>query len=132
MRRIIVHNYMRGASVGRFRATAGVRDQKDDCGCGCAGKGDCNHAHDEYAKAEMGIDVLYVKGGYGCPKITERRAYTVPNVLVDPRGYPPSGPFVAQHLRNQPEHQSMVKSGWTAEKAEGYYKREQRDVGRKV
>ena len=125
--RIIVHNHLRGRSVGSFRATAGVRDHKD-CGCGCGGKGDCQQ-HDNYAHAEMGIDVQYVKGGYGRPKMIETRSYTVPNVLVDPRGNPPSGPFVAQHLRSLPEHQGMVKAGWTAEKAEGYYKREHRDVG---
>ena len=129
--KVAIHNYVRGGSVGRFRATAPARD-KHDCGCGCGGHGDCNHAHDQYSKAELGIDVNYVKGGYGKPKITERKHYTIPNVIVDPRGYAPSGPFVAAQLRVLPEHQRMIHAGWTAEDAEGYYKREQRDVGRKV
>lgn len=126
--RVVLHNYLT-RDIGRFRATGGARD----CGCGCGGKGDCNHAHDDgYSKAELGIDVTYIKGGYGRPKISETRHYTVPSVLVDPRGYAPSSPFVAGELRKQPGHISMVKSGWTAEKAEGYYKREQRDLGKMV
>ena len=129
--KVVLHNYVT-RNIGSFRATGGARDHRD-CGCGCGGKGDCNHSRDEgYSKAELGIDVTYVKGGYGRPKMTETRHYTVLNVLVDPRGYAPSGPFVAAELRKQPGHASMVKSGWTAEKAEGYYKREHRDVGRVV
>lgn len=85
-----------------------------------------------YATAELGIDVTWVKGGYGRPKISEARHYSVPNVTVDPRGHAPSGAFVSDQLRRQPEYASMVKSGWTADKIEGYYKREQRDVGRMV
>lgn len=127
--KVVLHNYMT-RNIGRFRATGGAQDHRD-CGCGCGGKGDCNHAHDQYSKAELGIDVTYAKGPMG-KQISESRHYTVPNVLVDPRGYAPSGAFVAAELRKLPGHQSMVKSGWTAEKAEGYYKREQRDVGRMV
>jgi hypothetical protein len=200
--KVVLHNYMT-RNIGSFRATGGTRDHRD-CGCGCGGKGDCNHGQDtspieqakqnylrqsdlltkvnkevreltanrtktkadvnavynrydkvkadfeaakqeldhlerserrvrdEYSKAELGIDVTYAKGGYGRPKILETRHYTVPNIMVDPRGYAPSGAFVAAELRKQPGHTSMVKSGWTAEKAEGYYKREQRDVGKMV
>ena len=134
MTRIVLHNHLPATrSVGRFRTTAGVRDHQD-CGCGCGGKGDCNHSHDKspYAKAELGIDVTYVKGGYGRDKTIETRHYSVPNVVVDPRGHPPSGAFVADQLRKQPGYHSMTKSGWTADKVEGYYKREQRDVGRMV
>lgn len=86
----------------------------------------------QYAKAELGIDVIYTKGGYGRPKITETRHYTVPNVGVDPRGHAPQPAFVMGQLRAQPEHRGMVKDGWTPEKVEGYYKREQRDVGRRL
>jgi hypothetical protein len=85
-----------------------------------------------YAKAELGIDVTWSKGGYGRPKISEPRHYSVPDVTVDPRGHPPSSAFVGDHLRRQPGYHSMIKSGWTADKVEGYYKREQRDVGRMV
>jgi hypothetical protein len=142
MTRIVVHNHLPTTrSIGRFRATAGVRDHSD-CGCGCGGKGDCNHSHDApthsqrdqsgYTKAELGIDVTYTKGGYGRPKISESRHYSVPDVTVDPRGHPPSGAFVADQLRRQPGYHSMIKDGWTAGKVEGYYKREQRDVGRMV
>jgi hypothetical protein len=133
MTRIVLHNHLPATrSVGRFRATAGVRDS--GCGCGCGGKGDCNHSHDKgsYPKAELGIDVTWTKGGYGRPKISEARHYSVPDVAVDPRGYAPSGAFVSDQLRRQPEYHSMIKSGWTADKVEGYYKREQRDVGRMV
>lgn len=129
--KVAIHNHVRGSSVGRFRATAAARDH-GDCGCGCGGKGNCGHAHDQYTYAELGIDVTYMKGGYGRPKMIETRHYTVPRVLVDPRGYPPEGAFVATELRKQPGHQEMVRGGWSPEKAEGYYKREQRDVGRKI
>ncbi len=135
MTRIVLHNHLpMTRSLGRFRATAGVRDHKD-CGCGCGGRGDCNHSHDQsggYPKAELGIDVVYTKGGYGREKISEARHYSVPGVTVDPRGHAPSGAFVSDQLRRQPGHASMVKAGWTADKVEGYYKREQRDVGRMV
>lgn len=73
-----------------------------------------------------------MKGGYGRPKTTEHRHYSVPSVQVDPRGHAPSGAFVAGILRRLDEHKQMVSQGWTAEKAEGYYKKEQRDVGEVV
>jgi hypothetical protein len=267
MTRIVVFNHlpMRSAtrSIGRFRATASVRDHHDDCGCGCGGKGDCNHSHDDagefhvtlvsrtggktksviikasseeealatarrqnpagsfykvdtgkgatrandaspletakqnylrqselltkahkevreltanrqktsalvnevynrydrvkrdfeaakqeldrlerssqrdgkngdYTTAELGIDVIWTKGGYDRPKITESRHYSIPEVAVDPRGYAPSGAFVAEQLRRHPGYREMTQSGWTLGKVEGYYKREQRDVGRMV
>lgn len=129
MARIVVHNYMT-RSVGRFRATGGAQDHLD-CGCGCGGKGNCNHSHDskDYAKAELGIDVTYSKGSMG-REMLETRHYDVPNITLDPRGRAPEQAFVAAELRRQPGHIDMVKGGWTAKKAEGYYKREQRDVSR--
>lgn len=135
--KVVVHNHL-SRNIGRFRATAAVRDHKHDCHCGgacddCRKHSQLRLARDNgYVKGELGIDVTYVKGGYGRPKTTETRHYTVSGVLIDPRGYAPSAPFVADQLRKQPEHQRMVKSGWTAEHAEGYYKREQRDVGEVV
>lgn len=133
MTRMIIHNYMT-RNIGSFRAVGGAKDHKD-CGCGCGGKGDCNHDHSRdksYTQAELGIDVTYEKGTIG-NKIKESRHYSVPNVTVDPRGHAPSGVFVAGQLRQLPGHIDMVRNGWTAAKAEGYYKKEQRDVGsRKV
>lgn len=75
--------------------------------------------------------MTYAKGPMD-KKLIETRHYSVPGVTVDPRGYAPSSPFVAGELRRQPGHKAMVLGGWTAEKAEGYYKREQRDVGKRV
>jgi hypothetical protein len=130
MSRFVIHNHLT-RSVGRFRATAGVQDH-GDCGCGCGGSGGCSHDRSEYPRAELGIDVTYIKGGYGRPKLTEHRHYSVSSVQVDPRGNAPSGAFVAGILRRLAGHKEMVTSGWTAEKAEGYYKKEQRDFGEVV
>src|ERR1017187_7084778 len=100
MTRMVIHNYMT-RNIGSFRATGGAKDRRaSDCGCGCGGKGDCNHDHshdDAYAKAELGIDVTYEKGTIG-NKIKETRHYTVPNVMVDPRGYGPQPAGVAAEL----------------------------------
>jgi hypothetical protein len=132
---MVIHNYMT-RNIGSFRATGGAKDRRvSDCGCGCGGKGDCNHDHshdDAYAKAELGIDVTYEKGTIG-NKIKETRHYTVPSVLVDPRGYGPQPAGVAAELRRQPGHADMIRSGWAVAKTEGYYKREERDTSsRKV
>ena len=133
MTRMVIHNYMT-RNIGSFRAVGGAKDHKD-CGCGCGGKGDCSHDHShdaDYSKAELGIDVTYEKGTMG-NKIKESRHYSVPNILVDPRGYGPDPAHVASALRRLPGHIGMIRDGWTAARAEGYYKKEQRDVSsRKV
>lgn len=204
MPKVVVYNHFARdrRPIGKFRAVAGV---KDDCGCGCGGKGDCNHDHHDasplekakknylrqsdlltkahqevraltankqktkalvnevydrydqvkkdfeaakqelaklergaldkappgYAKAELGIDVLYRKGPMGNYK-EERKHYSIPEFLVDPRGRPPEPAAVAAALRKLPEHIRMHNDGWRADKAEGYYKREGRDFGRKL
>lgn len=128
--KVILHNHMT-RNIGRFRATGGAKDHKHDCRCGGACDDCRKHARlrsrDEYSRGEMGIDVTYAKGN-----MFEHRHFTVPDVLIDPHGQQPSGEFVADHLRRLSEHQRMTNSGWTAKKAEGYYKREQRDVGKMV
>lgn len=134
MSRIVVNNYMTH-NIGRFRATAAVHDHgKEPCHCGgscCAHKtvGRKLISRDSYSYADVAIDVRYVKGGYGRPKVYETRHYTVPNVLVDPRGYPPTPEFVRNELRKQPDHQEMHRNGWHPENITGYYKREQRKLG---
>jgi len=129
MSRVVIHNHM-SRNIGRFRATAPVRD-RGSCPCGCGGA--CNHNHDRegYAKAELGIDVTYAKGAMG-RQVHETRHYTIPNVTIDPRGHAPEPAFVAAELRKQPGHQDMIHAGWSADDVQGYYKREQRDVGRKI
>lgn len=117
VQRLATQQFQEGASVQEavkhIRRSAGAFDSRDG-----------------YAKAELGIDVTYLKGGFGRPRVTEQRHYTVPDVLVDPRGYPPQPAFVVGQLRGLSDHRSMIKDGWTTEKIEGYYKREQRDVGK--
>lgn len=88
-------------------------------------------AYDSSTHADLSIDVTYTKGPTG-KTITETRHYVVPNFLIDPRGVGPQPAGVAAELRRQPGHISMVRDGWTASRAEGYFKREKRELGDQV
>lgn len=116
MRVVTVFNHTR--SIGKFRATAPARD-KSSCGCGCGGKGLCGHAHDS-EQMNMSIDVRYRRQRDGT---TETRHYTIPGVITATRGSPPSRDEVGNELRTHPDHIAMLRSGWSVDKAEGYYKR---------
>jgi hypothetical protein len=131
MPRLIIHNYPT-RSLGRFRATAAVRDNKHDCGCGCGGNGDCGHSHDSSAKADVAIDVRYFKGGYGRPKVLETKHYVVSDVVVNSRGRAPSPEFVRAELYKQPGHKVMRREGWDVDDITGYYKSENRDTGQRI
>jgi hypothetical protein len=131
MPRIVIHNYAT-RNVGRFRATAAVHDHGSG-GCSCGGTcGDCSQQRDSTSKADLAIDVRYIKGGYGRPKIFESRHYVVSDVIVDPRGHAPGPEFVRSQLYRQPGHREMSKEGWSVDHIEGYYKSEQRDTGRRI
>lgn len=137
MPHIVIHNYLT-RNLGRFRARASARDCGGGAGCpcdcaSCSQKNVCtdSKARDQYARADLDIDVIYEKGTIG-NKIRETRHYTVPNFLVDPRGHPPGPAAVAAELRRQPSHATMLRAGWVASKAEGYLNHEQRDVSRRT
>jgi hypothetical protein len=84
-------------------------------------------AFDSATTADLGIDVTYTMG-----KLTETRHYTVSGIVIDQGGHGPQPGAVASELRKLPEHRRMIQGGWRAERAEGYFKQEQRDVGRMI
>lgn len=140
MRRVVVYNHIRSRPLGKFRATA--TDHGADCHCGGSCDSCKEHSRlgqrdrfqrDAYEKTDLGIDVKYAKGVMGRKEYTTRH-YVIPDFLVDLRGQGPQPGAVATELRRYPEHIAMVRSGWTVEKAEGYYKQsraDMRDLGRK-
>lgn len=131
--RIVIHNHLRARPLGVFRATAPARDHAHapgevcDCGGPCCsdkkvGLRDRYQRDADMEKTSLAIDVVYMKGGYGRPKINEARHYVVPGVTLDPRGHAPGPEFVRAELSKQPEYKAMRKDGWYPEKIEGYWK----------
>lgn len=135
MRRVVVYNHFTPStrSIGRFRTQSGAHDHGPG-GCSCGGRcASCREAQNDSGSttAELGIDVTYGKGPQG-RKAIETRHYTVPGVQINPNGRPPDPAFVANQLRRLPGHRAMLDNGWTADKTEGYYKRELRVGGDEV
>jgi hypothetical protein len=103
--RVVLHNYFRTF----------------DCACG----GRCAHCRARDAKAELAIDVVYTRRDGDVHK-----HYTVGDVEIDPAGTTPPPGQVRDILRRIAEHISMLRKGYKADKVEGYFTHEERDVAR--
>jgi hypothetical protein len=124
--RVVVHNHIRGRSLGKFRATAPAHDHGPDGKCHCGGTcGPCQsrlglldrYQRDGRESTNLAIDVVYGRAGG-----TTTRHYVLP-ATASPDGLAPKPAFVRKMLDQIREHQAMMKSGWkSVDKVEGYFK----------